>query len=209
MSIDRTEYWTAAGVVVAALVGGSAFGYYFGKDSASSKVESLEQLISMNKSTSQMDAPAFLERVKVLETSMGQKEKLLKENADLSSSLKQKSNEIEAHVLDLENGKERISSLEDEVKKLNALIKKDYSVLNDFIVKQGEATWAIPNEVAVSMRQSSRSSAYITVTDTLSGDWVDLGERVTLKNGKENCSIIPTEFVPSGLLFSLICKQVE
>ena len=209
MSLDRTELWTAAGVIVAALVGGSAFGYYFGKDSAEFEINALEKNLSVHEAASSIDALSFLARIQEIDTSMGKKEALSQKNNELEQTIKNLNSQNKNLSGQLNSSKGTVSKLKNDLEKLNALIRKDYSALEQFVVKENEATWVIPNEVAVSMSQSMNNSAHLTITDALDGGWVDLGERVKLNLNGENCSVVPTEFLPVGLAVSLICKDSE
>lgn len=207
MSLTRTELWTAAGVVVAALVGGGSFGYYFGRDSASAELEGLKNALAVEKQKSGIDTQRFLARVKEIDASISEKEELEKREYELIQMLEIAKQEKDQTGQQLAKSLSRVKQLETQVAKLDSIIKKDYSAIGNITVRQGESTWVIPNEVAVSMSQTSSGSVYLTVTDALDGGWVNLGERVVLKYGDGNCSIIPTGLVSNGVEISLACKQ--
>ena len=207
MSLTRTELWTAAGVVVAAIVGGGVLGYYFGHDSALSEREGLKKELAVEKQISGIDTQRFLAMIKDIDASIAEKEELEKQKDELAKRLDvaQKEKEYTEQQLTISSG--RVTELEVQVERLNSIIKKDYSAIGSVIVKKGRSTWVIPNEVAVSMSQTMNNSVYLTVTDALDGGWVDFGERVPLKYGDGNCSIIPTGSVSDGVEISFACTQ--
>jgi hypothetical protein len=182
-------------------------GYYFGHDSALSEREGLKKELAVEKQMSGIDTQRFLARIKDIDASIAEKEELKKQKDELAKILDVAQKEKEYTEQQLTISSARVTELEVQVERLNSIIKKDYSAIGSVIVKKGRSTWVIPNEVAVSMSQTMNNSVYLTVTDALDGGWVDFGERVPLKYGDGNCSIIPTGFVSGGVEISFACTQ--
>jgi hypothetical protein len=209
MSLTTTELWTAAGVVVAALVGGSGLGYYFGRDSASAELESLRNTLATEKLTSEIDTQNFLSRLQQLATEMGQKEEMAKANEVLAGKVRQKEAKLKTTEDQIVRYKAKVNLLQSKIQELTEIVEAEYTNIDTVIVKENATEWVIPNKVAVNLSQSMNSSVHLTVTDTLTGEWVDLGERVVLKYGDGNCSIIPTNFVGRAIRISVTCLRSQ
>lgn len=209
MTMTRTEFWTAAGVVVAAVVGGFAAGYYFGQDTAEAKIEDLTQRIGNLKKVTDMDVPLLLDTLDQRSADLGEKIRLSEQIRSLNEKISTLNTDLATEVEKNRENRKKIKNMEAEVKRLTSLVSKDFSEVSEIVVYKYQSTWIVPGIIAISISQFLGSSTHTTITNTLDGKWINLGERVDINYNKSSCFVILTKIHKPSATFSFACLNEQ
>ena len=209
--MTRTEYWTAAGVIVAALIGGLSAGYYYGQDVAGGEIEDLEREIDNLKKVNSIDTPVLLDTLNRRSVEIGEKIRL----SEQINSLKNKISALETTISNKTEENDKLTRDKLEIKRqltqLTSLIRKDFSEISEIFVPRNETKWIIPGTVAINVSHVFDSSAYTTITDIIKDQDIRLGERIDIEYEQKQCFVILIKLhqSPDIATFSFACQNKQ
>ena len=148
--MTKVEFWAAAGVVVAALVGGGFLGYNLGQDSAEATLAANEEKIrNLEKINNGINVTVLLDTLAERSSDLGDKLLLTKEVSDL----REKTTALEAQNKEknqqLTTEKSISEKLRMEVTSLESLINNNFSTLSEIDVYKNKSSWLIPGQIAI------------------------------------------------------------
>jgi seryl-tRNA synthetase len=216
---SRAEMIAAIASGIAALAAFAGFGYYLGRDTATSEIKQLEREIELFKAAQDTkNVLSYLEDLQkynenLFEFSAHEEEvsKLVREIEELSRVSVELKSQLEEKNSELERLAKEASSKDAEIKALESELVSKYTITEDFSITAGKSKAFFEGEFVLGVNSIYNNYIHVTAFDQL--DFLDIGESLRFSVRKNHCVLtlmgVDTSSEPDVAQISFACREAR